>query len=160
MFVSYITLLIGYSHNDVIMKYLARGLGPHAKPRYVCTHQPDSPIWRQLRIIPVGYSPADDHRALTVAIQGLGQPGFQRPPRPPAAVERLRLHQLAAGQGLRAMWSGGSNPAVSRYGPQPKTDRKGTETKGRLHNRPRLEGGLHVHAEEPTDQPETGVVDV
>ena len=70
MFASYTTLFIGYSHNDVIMKYLARGLGPHAKPRYVCTHQPNSPMWRQLRIIPVGYSPADDHRALTVAIQG------------------------------------------------------------------------------------------
>lgn len=70
MFASYTTLFIGYSHNDVIMKYLARGLGPHAKPRYVFTHEPDSPMWRQLKIIPIGYSPADDHRALRLAIQG------------------------------------------------------------------------------------------
>ena len=69
MFATYMTLFIGYSHNDVIMKYLARGLGPQAKRRYVCTHEPDTPMWKQLNIIPVGYSPADSHRALTLAVK-------------------------------------------------------------------------------------------
>lgn len=69
MFATYMTLFIGYSHNDVIMKYLARGLGPQAKRRYVCTHEPGTPMWKQLNIIPVGYSPADSHRALTLAVK-------------------------------------------------------------------------------------------
>lgn len=68
MFATYTTLFIGYSHNDVIMKYLARGLGPRSRQRYACTHEPDSPIWNQLNIIPVGYSGASEHRALTQAL--------------------------------------------------------------------------------------------
>lgn len=68
MFATYTTLFIGYSHNDVIMKYLARGLGTRSRTRYACTHEPGAPIWNQLNIIPVGYSGASEHRALTQAL--------------------------------------------------------------------------------------------
>lgn len=68
MFATYTTLFIGYSHNDVIMKYLARGLGSRSRQRYACTHEPDSPIWGQLNIIPVGYSSASNHLALSRAL--------------------------------------------------------------------------------------------
>jgi hypothetical protein len=69
IFATCTTLFIGYSHNDVIMKYLARGLGPQTARRYACTHKPASPMWGQLKIIPIGYSPANDHQALTLAIR-------------------------------------------------------------------------------------------
>lgn len=68
MFSTYPTLFIGYSHDDVIMKYLARGLSPQARPRFILTDKPDAGNWKQLNIIPIGYSPADDHRALSEAI--------------------------------------------------------------------------------------------
>jgi hypothetical protein len=55
------------------MKYLARGLGPHTKPRFAFTHQPDSGMWSQLGITPVGYSPANNHSALTTALRGWAQ---------------------------------------------------------------------------------------
>ena len=70
MFATYTTVFVGYSHNDVIMKYLARGLGPQTKPRFAFTHQPNSGMWNQLGIVPVGYSPANNHRALTTALRG------------------------------------------------------------------------------------------
>jgi hypothetical protein len=73
MFATYTTVFVGYSHNDVIMKYLARGLGPHTKPRFAFTHQPDSGMWSQLGITAVGYPPANSHRALTTAIRGWAQ---------------------------------------------------------------------------------------
>jgi hypothetical protein len=73
MFATYTTLFVGYSHNDVIMKYLARGLSPNTRPRYACTHEPDSGMWRQLNIIPVGYSPKNNHRALAMALGGWAQ---------------------------------------------------------------------------------------
>ncbi|SPM41915.1 hypothetical protein MNAB215_4132, partial [Mycobacterium numidiamassiliense] len=69
MFATYPVLFIGYSHDDVIMKYLARGLGPQAKRRYIVTDKPDSSDWNQLNIIPIGYSPASDHRALYEAVK-------------------------------------------------------------------------------------------
>ncbi|WP_155768406.1 SIR2 family protein [Mycobacterium colombiense] len=68
MFATYPVLFIGYSHDDVIMKYLARGLGPQAKRRYILTDKPESNDWNQLNITPIGYSPADGHRALYDAV--------------------------------------------------------------------------------------------
>lgn len=73
MFATYTTVFVGYSHNDVIMKYLARGLGPHTKPRFAFTHQPNSGMWNQLGITPVGYSPENNHIALTTALRGWAQ---------------------------------------------------------------------------------------
>jgi len=68
MFATYPVLFIGYSHDDVIMKYLARGLGPQAKRRYILTDKPESNDWSQLNITPIGYSPADAHRTLYEAV--------------------------------------------------------------------------------------------
>ncbi|GFP33165.1 hypothetical protein HKBW3S42_01486, partial [Candidatus Hakubella thermalkaliphila] len=36
MFTNYVVLFVGYSHNDLIIQYLARGLPPDT-PRYVLT---------------------------------------------------------------------------------------------------------------------------
>jgi hypothetical protein len=70
MFATYTVLFIGYSHSDIVMRYLARALGPGA-PRYVLTSTPDAPDWRALGINPVGYQVASgSHAALVDAIEG------------------------------------------------------------------------------------------
>lgn len=69
MFAAHPVLFIGYSHNDVIMKYLARGLG-RSRDRYILTDQPQSPTWKQLNITPIEYCSAESHQALVQAISG------------------------------------------------------------------------------------------
>jgi hypothetical protein len=72
MFATYTVLVVGYSHNDVVLRYLARALGPGAS-RYVLTADPGAPDWRQLGIHPVGYKVVDGrHTALVEAIEGWG----------------------------------------------------------------------------------------
>lgn len=53
MFATRPVLFVGYSHNDTIMKYLARGLGGRSEKRYALTSDADSPLWRQLGITPI-----------------------------------------------------------------------------------------------------------
>ena len=70
MFGRYTVLFVGYSHNDVVMSYLARGLRANTT-RYVLTSSPDSLHWRRLRIQPIGYENSDrTHGALTDVIRG------------------------------------------------------------------------------------------
>jgi hypothetical protein len=70
MFASYTVVFVGYSHSDVVMRYLARALGLDA-PRYVMTSTPDEPDWRALGVHPVGYAVVDgSHAALVDAIEG------------------------------------------------------------------------------------------
>ncbi|OBF38154.1 hypothetical protein A5724_10520 [Mycobacterium sp. ACS1612] len=72
MFAGHPVLFIGYSHSDVIMKYLARGLG-RAKDRFILTPEPDSALWRQLGITPIGYeiTPDGSHENLEQALAEL-----------------------------------------------------------------------------------------
>lgn len=63
MFRSYVVLFVGYSHSDVVMKYLGLGLGPESK-RYVLTDNPDNAIWRRLHVTALDY-PAGRHDVLT-----------------------------------------------------------------------------------------------
>ncbi|MCH9733549.1 MAG: DUF4020 domain-containing protein [Actinomycetia bacterium] len=53
MFAARPVLFVGYSHNDTIMKYLARGLGGRSQNRYALTADADSPLWKQLGITPI-----------------------------------------------------------------------------------------------------------
>ncbi|WP_198166764.1 DUF4020 domain-containing protein [Mycobacterium sherrisii] len=73
MFTRYTVLFIGYSHNDVIMKYLARGLG-RVKERFILTPYPGDRLWAQLGITPVEYKKGPDgpsaHDALWNALDG------------------------------------------------------------------------------------------
>lgn len=68
LFEHWTVLFVGYSHSDVVMTYLARGLPPSAHPRFVLTDEPDNARWENLRITPVGYPPDDAHAALSLAI--------------------------------------------------------------------------------------------
>lgn len=70
MFTTYTVLFIGYSHSDVVMSYLARGLGP-TSARYLLTSTPDEPDWRRLRIQPVSYPMVNgSHEPVVEAIAG------------------------------------------------------------------------------------------
>jgi hypothetical protein len=65
MFTSSTVLFVGYSHGDVVMRYLARSLGRQSS-RFVLTPNPDESDWRQLNIRPVAYQlRASSHVALT-----------------------------------------------------------------------------------------------
>ncbi|GAA2165602.1 uncharacterized protein DUF4020 [Humibacillus xanthopallidus] len=63
MFHEYVVLFVGYSHSDVVMKYLGLGLGPKAQ-RYVLTDKPYDAIWDRLLITAVEY-PEGEHGAVT-----------------------------------------------------------------------------------------------
>ena len=70
MFTTYTVLFVGYSHGDIVMRYLARALGPGAA-RYVLTPNPDESDWRALGLIPIDYPLVDgSHAALGDAVQG------------------------------------------------------------------------------------------
>lgn len=68
LFEHWTVLFVGYSHSDVVMTYLARGLPPSAQRRFVLTDEPDDARWENLHIAPVGYPSDDGHAALTAAI--------------------------------------------------------------------------------------------
>jgi hypothetical protein len=63
MFSQYVVLFIGYSHTDVVTKYLGLGLGAQTR-RYVITDTPDDPLWKRLRVTTLPY-PNKDYATLT-----------------------------------------------------------------------------------------------
>jgi hypothetical protein len=68
MFATFTVLFVGYSHGDIVMRYLARSLG-RGSSRYVLTHKPDEADWRRLNVRPVAYVLRESsHVALTEAI--------------------------------------------------------------------------------------------
>jgi hypothetical protein len=70
MFARYTVLFIGYSHSDVVVSYLGRGLRADS-PRFVLTDDPDSLRWRRLGITPVAYpNPDGSHQAVAEAVRG------------------------------------------------------------------------------------------
>ncbi|MEO3936822.1 SIR2 family protein [Dermatophilaceae bacterium Soc4.6] len=65
LFRNYTVLFVGYSHSDLVMRYLGLALGRDTA-RYVLTHQPQDPMWARLGITAVGYPVVNhDHSALT-----------------------------------------------------------------------------------------------
>jgi hypothetical protein len=70
MFAELVVLFIGYSHSDLVMSYLARGLG-RSRGRYAITADPDSRHWRSLGIVAIRYEVVGgSHDAVPEAIQG------------------------------------------------------------------------------------------
>ncbi|KQZ85902.1 hypothetical protein ASD56_06375 [Microbacterium sp. Root166] len=65
LFRRYVVLFVGYSHEDVVMTYLARGLHG-SQPRFALVSAADQHDWRRLGITPIIYpSSGHDHSALT-----------------------------------------------------------------------------------------------
>ena len=74
MFGAYTVLFVGYSHNDPVMQYLARGLPPGTK-RYVLSEEGNSGDWKLLDITPIYYPvriEGERHQALVEAIKAWG----------------------------------------------------------------------------------------
>ena len=68
MFRNFTVLFIGYSHNDVVMSYLARGLLPDSLPRFGFASDDPPAEWPGLGIKPICYPSADEHAALGEAM--------------------------------------------------------------------------------------------
>ncbi len=71
LFLSFTVLFVGYSHNDPVMHYLARGLPPSEFGRRRFALASDEPgsrsSWENRGIHPISYSAADGHEQLRVA---------------------------------------------------------------------------------------------
>lgn len=69
LFRRYVVLFVGYSHEDVVMTYLARGLHG-SQPRFALVSAEDQHDWRRLGITPIVYpSSGADHSALTELLE-------------------------------------------------------------------------------------------
>jgi hypothetical protein len=68
MFRSFAVLFIGYSHNDIVMTYLARGLAPGSQPRFGFASDSTPPEWPGLGIKAICYPAVRNHAALGEAV--------------------------------------------------------------------------------------------
>ncbi len=101
MFSNFVVLFVGYSMQDIVMSYLARGL-PESQSRYALTPDPDGSDWRSLNIKPIGYLPLwlKSHW-LDRGTHRVGRPCRDGSPRPPVARARHR-QRTANGRSHRA----------------------------------------------------------
>jgi hypothetical protein len=74
LFSSYTVLFVGYSHTDIVMKYLGLGLGRNSE-RYALTTNPKDPIWRRLRVTAIGYEKGESHEGLTKCLTAWAELG-------------------------------------------------------------------------------------
>lgn len=76
LFRNYVVLFVGYSHSDIVLQYLARGLPPEARARYALV-PPDEDLsdWDRLRItaIPWDLDPSDRYRPAVRALEEWGR---------------------------------------------------------------------------------------
>ncbi len=68
MFRKYTVFFIGYSHDDVVMNYLARGLLPDSRPRFGFAPNHPPAKWPAFGIEPICYPDANGHAALGDAV--------------------------------------------------------------------------------------------
>ena len=76
LFRSVTVLFVGYSHDDTVMRYLARGLpASDTKPRFALIENGDERRWTALNITPITYprSPGDHHDSLHNGVQRLAE---------------------------------------------------------------------------------------
>jgi len=72
MYSQYVVLFVGYSHDDIVMSYLARGLPPAQKPRrFAFTTTDRNSNWEYLGVKPVLYEKCEGenpHQAITDSV--------------------------------------------------------------------------------------------
>lgn len=75
MFQTYHVLFIGYSHNDVVMQYLARGLPPGSRQRYALVKHGEREHWEHFDIEAIEWCPAssDPYAPQTEALDEWGK---------------------------------------------------------------------------------------
>lgn len=77
LFLEYVVIFVGYSHNDIVLTYLARGLPPasQTKRRFAFVQKGQEERWVSLGITPITYQLEEndrDHIPLAVAIEAWG----------------------------------------------------------------------------------------
>ncbi len=86
-------LFIGYSHNDVIMRALARGLSSSARTKYALVPQREynNEFWKSLCIEPIVYmqSRKNDHRNLHTALEMWSQLSMMKTTDHDARIRRV-----------------------------------------------------------------------
>ena len=93
LFRRYVVLFVGYSHEDVVMTYLARGLHG-SQPRFALVAAEDQHDWRRLGITPIVYpSSGADHSALTELLEE-----WSRRAKMGALDHTERVRQLVSGR--------------------------------------------------------------
>jgi hypothetical protein len=73
LFARYTTLFVGYSHKDVVMKYLAQGLRPGSRRFGFLSDDQDAGEWGPLELQPIPYPHSADHGALNEVITAWSQ---------------------------------------------------------------------------------------
>lgn len=75
LFAKYIVMFIGYSHNDPVMNYLARGLPPEvgSPRRFSLVREGDNDRWKFLGITPVPYALTNDQNRHSALGSSLGR---------------------------------------------------------------------------------------
>ncbi len=66
VFSQYVVCFVGYSHDDRMMDYLAKGLPSNAQPRFIITDVADRGRWERLRITPILYASGEHERVIDV----------------------------------------------------------------------------------------------
>ena len=72
LFQSFTVLFVGYSHDDIVIHYLARALPTGDAQRFVLTDETDDLRWRRLGITPITF-PKSDYGALYAGIGELAK---------------------------------------------------------------------------------------
>jgi len=89
MFGRYTVCFVGFSHDDHLMNYVARGLGSDAGRRYIITDSEDLGRFRSLGLVPVTY-PVGQHDQLTVFLREWAYRSAMEPLEKRARIESLR----------------------------------------------------------------------
>lgn len=72
IFLKYTVLFVGYSHDDPVMSYIARGLPPESyRRRFILTHEHGSDKWSHLGIVPIPFSLSDQTDRFSKLTEGL-----------------------------------------------------------------------------------------
>lgn len=66
VFSQYVVCFVGYSHDDRMMDYLAKGLPSNARPRFIVTDVADRERWERVRITPVTYTTGQHEQVIEV----------------------------------------------------------------------------------------------
>lgn len=70
VFATYDVLFVGYRHEDVVLRYLARGLPPtQERIRFAFTSSGDPERWQFVGITPIQYDPTNQHAALSEGLK-------------------------------------------------------------------------------------------
>lgn len=67
MFAKYVVCFVGYSHEDRMMEYLAKGLPSDSRERYIFTDANITGRWERLRITPIAYRKGE-HSSVRTAL--------------------------------------------------------------------------------------------